>query len=58
MTDTARPIRIGLVSISDRASQGVYQDQGIPGLQQWLASALVSPWEPVVRLLPDERPES
>ena len=57
MSDPAQPIRIGLVSISDRASQGVYQDQGIPGLQEWLASALATPWEPVVRLIPDERPE-
>ncbi|GMV00888.1 MAG: molybdopterin adenylyltransferase [Burkholderiaceae bacterium] len=55
MTHPASPIRIGLVSISDRASQGVYQDQGVPGLQEWLAAALVSPWEPVVRLIPDER---
>ncbi len=55
MTHPTSPIRIGLVSISDRASQGVYQDQGVPGLQEWLAAALVSPWEPVVRLIPDER---
>jgi len=55
MTDAARPIRIGLVSISDRAARGVYQDQGIPGLQEWLASALATPWEAVVRLIPDER---
>ncbi len=55
MTHPTPPIRIGLVSISDRASQGVYQDQGVPGLQEWLAAALVSPWEPVVRLIPDER---
>jgi len=55
MSDAVPPIRIGLVSISDRASQGVYQDQGIPGLQQWLASALATPWEAVVRLIPDER---
>lgn len=47
--------KIGLVSISDRASQGVYADQGVPGLQQWLASALVGAWQPVVRLIPDER---
>jgi molybdopterin adenylyltransferase len=56
MSHPAQPIRIGLVSISDRASQGVYQDQGIPGLQEWLVSALATPWEPVVRLIPDERP--
>ena len=48
-------IRIGLVSTSDRASQGVYQDQGLPGLQQWLERALASPWEAVSRLIPDER---
>jgi len=57
-SDTARPpVRIGLVSISDRASQGVYQDQGLPALEQWLASALITPWTPVTRLIPDERPE-
>ena len=50
------PIRIGLVSISDRASAGVYQDQGIPSLEQWLGQALSTPWEAVVRLIPDERP--
>jgi molybdopterin adenylyltransferase len=49
-------LRIGLVSISDRASAGVYQDQGIPSLEQWLTQALISPWESVVRLIPDERP--
>ena len=56
-SDTARPpVRIGLVSISDRASQGVYQDQGLPALEQWLASALITPWTSVTRLIPDERP--
>jgi molybdopterin adenylyltransferase len=50
------PIRIGLVSISDRASAGVYPDQGIPSLEQWLGQALTSPWEAVVRLIPDEQP--
>lgn len=48
-------IRIGLVSISDRASQGVYTDQGIPGLREWLERALATPWEAVIRLIPDER---
>ena len=47
---------IGLVSISDRASQGVYEDQGIPALQSWFSSALSSPWRMVTRLIPDERP--
>ena len=49
------PIRIGLVSISDRASQGVYQDQGLPALREWLGAALVGPWEAETRLIPDER---
>jgi molybdopterin adenylyltransferase len=49
-------VRIGLVSISDRASSGVYQDQGIPALQEWLLRALRTPFEPVARLIPDERP--
>jgi len=46
---------IGVVSISDRASQGVYQDQGIPFLQEWFERALASPWKMVSRLIPDER---
>jgi molybdopterin adenylyltransferase len=49
------PVRIGLVSISDRASGGVYEDKGIPALQDWLGRALRNPvhWES--RLIPDER---
>jgi molybdopterin adenylyltransferase len=47
--------RIGLVSISDRASQGVYEDEGLPALKNWLSKALSSPWQPVERLIPDER---
>ncbi|RJF98122.1 molybdopterin adenylyltransferase [Noviherbaspirillum saxi] len=46
---------IGLVSISDRASSGVYEDQGIPALRDWFASALTSPWKMETRLIPDER---
>lgn len=48
-------IRIGLVSISDRASDGTYEDQGIPALKDWLSKALTSPWTPETRLIPDER---
>lgn len=48
-------VRIGLVSISDRASRGVYEDKGIPALQAWLEAAVATPWEPVCRLIPDER---
>jgi molybdopterin adenylyltransferase len=50
-----RPLRIGLVSISDRASAGVYQDEGLPALQDWFKSALLTPWEIQNRLIPDER---
>ena len=47
--------RIGLVSVSDRAAGGVYQDQGIPALNEWLASALTTPFEVETRLVADER---
>ncbi len=50
-------LKIGLVSISDRASQGVYEDKGIPALQQWFTTALTSPWEMLTRLIPDEQPQ-
>jgi molybdopterin adenylyltransferase len=53
---THDPVRIGLVSISDRASSGVYEDKGIPALQSWLATALKNPIEWVTRLIPDEQP--
>jgi molybdopterin adenylyltransferase len=46
---------IGLVSVSDRASSGVYEDQGIPALRDWFSSALASPWRMETRLIPDER---
>lgn len=59
MTESANPceaVKIGLVSISDRASSGVYQDQGIPALQDWLGRALKNPVTWVTRLIPDEAP--
>ena len=46
---------IGLVSISDRASTGIYEDKGIPALQEWLASALTTPWRAETRLIADDR---
>jgi molybdopterin adenylyltransferase len=49
-------IVIGLVSISDRASTGVYEDKGIPALQEWLGAALSSPWQVVTRLIADDAP--
>ena len=51
-----RAARIGLVSVSDRASGGVYQDQGIPALTDWLNAALTTPFEVESRLIADERP--
>ncbi len=57
---TKRPtedtLLIGLVSISDRASAGVYEDQGLPALRDWFGAALASPWQMETRLIPDERP--
>ena len=47
---------IGLVSVSDRASSGVYEDKGIPALQEWFGAALSTPWRMVTRLIPDEQP--
>ncbi len=49
-------LRIGLVSISDRASSGVYQDKGIPALTDWLESALTTSFKLETRLIPDEKP--
>lgn len=50
------PAKIGLLSISDRASQGVYQDEGLPALEGWLKSALKNPVTFVSRVIPDEQP--
>ena len=54
MAETSEPLRIGIVSISDRASSGLYEDKGLPALQAWLGSAVRNPitWE--LRLIPDE----
>ncbi len=49
-------IRIGLVSVSDRASSGVYEDQGIPALKAWLERALRNPVDWETRLIPDDQP--
>ncbi len=47
---------IGLVSVSDRASAGVYVDRGLPGLTEWFGAALKTPWSMAQRLIPDEQP--
>ncbi|MGE9548406.1 molybdopterin adenylyltransferase [Snodgrassella sp. CS2] len=49
-------LKIGLVSISDRASRGVYVDQGLPELKKWLQRAVLNPLELVEHLIPDEQP--
>src|SRR6516162_3793950 len=53
---TDRPIRVGIVTVSDRASRGVYQDLGGPAIRDCLAEILSCPWEPIARLIPDEQP--
>jgi molybdopterin adenylyltransferase len=50
-------IRIGVVSVSDRASSGAYEDKGIPALKEWLSRALRNPIDWEARLIPDEQPE-
>ena len=54
MSDLA--LTIGLVSISDRASAGVYADRGLPGLTEWFAAALTTPHRFETRLIPDDQP--
>jgi molybdopterin adenylyltransferase len=54
--DSHDAVRIGLVATSDRASQGVYRDEGIPALEAWLSGALLNPVAFEKRLIPDERP--
>lgn len=51
---TQQPVRIGIVTVSDRASSGEYEDKGGPAMREWLERALTTPWEAVPRLVPDE----
>jgi molybdopterin adenylyltransferase len=55
MSDAPELVRVGVVSISDRASAGVYEDKGIPALKEWLARAVRNPIEWQERLIPDEQ---
>ena len=55
MSETFDPVRIGIVSISDRASSGVYEDKGLPALKAWLGQALKNPITFEERLIPDEQ---
>lgn len=54
---TEQPIPIGIVTVSDRASRGVYEDLGGPAIVDWLGKALTCPWQPVARVIPDEQAE-
>lgn len=49
-----KPTKIGIVTVSDRASQGIYEDRGGPAIKEWLDKAISTPWEPVARIIPDE----
>jgi len=49
--------RIGILTVSDRASRGEYEDKGGPAMQAWFARVLTSPWEAVARVIPDEQPQ-
>jgi molybdopterin adenylyltransferase len=55
MSSLHDPVKIGIVSISDRASTGVYEDKGLPALQSWLKNALKNPLQFEARLIPDEK---
>jgi molybdopterin adenylyltransferase len=57
MAELYDPLKIGLLSISDRASRGIYEDAGLPALKDWLTAALFNPLEFDARLIPDEQPE-
>jgi molybdopterin adenylyltransferase len=54
---TVDTLQVGLVSISDRASAGIYEDKGVPALREWFTAALKSPWQMATRLIPDEQPK-
>lgn len=53
----ATPVHIGIVTVSDRASRREYEDRGGPAVHQWLTNALVTPWEAVARIVPDDAAE-
>lgn len=56
MSVEALPARIGIVTVSDRASRGEYEDRGGPAIREYLQAVLTSPWLAVPRVIPDERP--
>lgn len=50
-----KEVKIGIITVSDRASRGDYVDRGGPAVQTWLDTALATPWSPVTRIVPDEK---
>lgn len=55
MMNDGQTARIGILTVSDRASQGIYEDLGGPAIKEYLAEVLASPWEAIYRVIPDER---
>ena len=55
-SNAAKRARIGLLTVSDRASQGIYEDKGGPAMRAWLEDALINPWEAIPRIVSDEQP--
>jgi len=55
MKNPTESLTIGLISVSDRAAGGVYEDKGIPALEDWFRNTLTSPWRTITRLIPDEQ---
>lgn len=53
----SKAVKIGFVTVSDRASRGEYEDLGGPAMQEWLSNALTNDWEAVSRMVPDEQPQ-
>jgi molybdopterin adenylyltransferase len=56
MSDASQPVRIGIVTVSDRASRGEYEDLGAPAIRECLGEILSCPWQGIARVIPDERP--
>ncbi|MGF1511172.1 MAG: molybdopterin adenylyltransferase [Myxococcota bacterium] len=52
-----RTARIGILTVSDRASRGEYEDLGGPAIKEYMQEVLTSPWEPIARIVPDEQPK-
>ena len=53
-TVNSKSAKIGIVTVSDRASAGTYEDRGGPAIENYFNEVLISPWEPVARLIPDD----